>query len=155
MAWRRLGDTPLSSNTSSETSKKIQCSMSCLSRFAADKCCRTGPWFSNKILSDPYNKSHCGEKTSYLPMVFPIPIKWHLYIESAPHSWVLDISSYNVSCKRNASICNKFTTFTPHKGPGYIYMRNVDVFYAVSLKLLNKQSSVLWFETAWRLCDAT
>ena len=52
-----------------------------------------GPWFNIKMSSYQYRKSHCGDRRSYDRLIstmgFPIPVRWHLYIESEPryHSW--------------------------------------------------------------------
>ena len=45
-----------------------------------------GPWFNIKMSSHQYRrKSHCGDSCLISTMGwFPILIRWHLYIESAP-----------------------------------------------------------------------
>ena len=55
-------------------------------------CYQSGPWFNIKMSSYQFRKSHCGDKTvvrlfkvSLISTVgFPILVRWHLYIDSAP-----------------------------------------------------------------------
>ena len=53
----------------------------------------TRGWFNIKMLSYQYRKSHCGDKTIYDRLIstmgFPILVRWHLYIESWPRTFVL------------------------------------------------------------------
>ena len=50
-----------------------------------------GGWFSIKVPSYQYRKSHCGDKMILWPFIstmgFPIWGRWYLYIESGPRLW--------------------------------------------------------------------
>ena len=47
-------------------------------------CNNPGPWSDIKMLLYQYRKSHCGPNDRLIStMGIPIPVRWHLYIESA------------------------------------------------------------------------
>ena len=61
-----------------------------------------GPWFSTKMLSYQYRKSHCGYRRSYERLIsttrFPILVRWHLYIDPGPRPH--DLPKYSVLSTR-------------------------------------------------------